>query len=373
LDRLQVAVIVRIGNVARNDLISTVTPLDSDPRNAVVVTLDSAQSGSILIVDTDYVFANIPSAENAVVLSGGTVMTTDVYDPTSVAADAFARGSHTGTQTASTISDFDTEVGNNVDVAANTAKVTNATHTGDVTGATALTITANAVTNAELAQVDTATIKGRTTAGTGDPEDLTPTQVRAIINVEDGADVTDATNVAAAGAVMETLADAKGDIFAASADNTVARLAVGADTFVLTADSGEATGIKWAAGGGGGSTIVVEENGSTVSGGPHDTLNFVGLTATDAGGGTADIAPEPAVYVDYYDAGTTDVGMPTTLGLDTSRQSNALFVLASDQVTVQAGGAGDYAVRYEVSFRESDSSNREVDTGASTLWSPTAH
>jgi len=106
LDRLQVAVIVRIGDVSRNDLITTVTPLDSDPRNAVVVTLDSAQTGRILVVDTDYVFANIPSSENAGVLSGGAALTTDVYDPTTVAGDAFARGNHTGTQLASTISDF---------------------------------------------------------------------------------------------------------------------------------------------------------------------------------------------------------------------------------------------------------------------------
>jgi hypothetical protein len=36
----------------------------------------------------------------------------------------------------------------------------------------------------------TQTIKGRITAGTGDPQDLTATQVRTIINVADGADVT---------------------------------------------------------------------------------------------------------------------------------------------------------------------------------------
>tara|TARA_R100001463_G_scaffold28613_1_gene65535 strand:+ start:535 stop:2169 length:1635 start_codon:yes stop_codon:yes gene_type:complete len=80
------------------------------------------------------------------------------------------------------------------DVTANNAKVTNATHTGDVTGATALTIADDAVTNAKSANVATQTIKGRNTAGTGDPEDLTSTQVRSIINVEDGAtaDQTDA-------------------------------------------------------------------------------------------------------------------------------------------------------------------------------------
>jgi len=38
----------------------------------------------------------------------------------------------------------------NTEITANTAKVTNATHTGDVTGATALTIAANAVTLAKL-------------------------------------------------------------------------------------------------------------------------------------------------------------------------------------------------------------------------------
>ena len=46
----------------------------------------------------------------------------------------------THTHTAADITDFDTEVANNSAVALNTAKVTNATHTGDATGATALTV-----------------------------------------------------------------------------------------------------------------------------------------------------------------------------------------------------------------------------------------
>lgn len=41
------------------------------------------------------------------------------YDPTNVASDAFARANHTGTQTASTISDFDTKVAAETTVAAN--------------------------------------------------------------------------------------------------------------------------------------------------------------------------------------------------------------------------------------------------------------
>jgi hypothetical protein len=45
----------------------------------------------------------------------------------------------------------------------------------------------NVTTNAKLADMAVNTIKGRITAGTGDPEDLTAANVRTIINVADGA------------------------------------------------------------------------------------------------------------------------------------------------------------------------------------------
>lgn len=47
--------------------------------------------------------------------------------------------------------------------------------------------------------------------------------------------------------IQETFVDAKGDILTASADNAPARLAIGANGTVLTAASGEATGLSWAA------------------------------------------------------------------------------------------------------------------------------
>lgn len=46
------------------------------------------------------------------------------------------------------------------------------------------------------------------------------------------------------------LVDAKGDIFVATADNTIGRLPIGANNTVLTADSSEQGGMKWAAAGG---------------------------------------------------------------------------------------------------------------------------
>jgi len=56
------------------------------------------------------------------------------------------------------------------DVAANTLKVTNATHSGDVTGATELTIANSAVTLAKMANMATASLIYRKTAGDGAPE-----------------------------------------------------------------------------------------------------------------------------------------------------------------------------------------------------------
>lgn len=60
------------------------------------------------------------------------------------------------------------------------------TLSGDISGSgtTAITTTigANKVTNSMLAQIATATFKGRTTAGTGDVEDLTGTQATAMLN-----------------------------------------------------------------------------------------------------------------------------------------------------------------------------------------------
>ena len=58
-----------------------------------------------------------------------------------------------------------------------------------------------------VSNVATNTILGRITAGTWNSEELTPAQVRTLINVEDGADVTDATNVDAAGATMNADTD----------------------------------------------------------------------------------------------------------------------------------------------------------------------
>ena len=52
--------------------------------------------------------------------------------------------------------------------------------------------------------------------------------------------------------VPQVLVDSKGDMFVATADNTVSKLSVGSNGTVLTADSNESGGVKWAAASSGG-------------------------------------------------------------------------------------------------------------------------
>ena len=118
---------------------------------------------------------------------------------------------------------------------------------------------AGAVTNAKLADVATATIKGRTTAGTGDVEDLTATQARALLNVEDGAtaDQSGAEIKAAYEAELNAFTDAQftklaGIETGATADQTGAQIKVAyeaeADTNAFTdADHTKLDGIETAA------------------------------------------------------------------------------------------------------------------------------
>jgi hypothetical protein len=57
-------------------------------------------------------------------------------------------------------------------------------------------------------------------------------------------------------AINPTIVDAKGDIIAATGADAVSRLAVGANGTVLTAASGEATGLQWATPSSGGMTVI---------------------------------------------------------------------------------------------------------------------
>ena len=172
---------VRVNNLT---VTGTVTGLPSSATN-----LSTTANSTSLTVNSDTgTDASIPAASTS---AWGAMTDEDKtklngIDTGATANDTDAnlknRANHTGTQAASTISDFDTEVANNTAVQANTAKVgittsqanaiiantakvTNATHTGDVTGDTILTL---ASVNSNVGSFTSADItvdaKGRITA-----------------------------------------------------------------------------------------------------------------------------------------------------------------------------------------------------------------
>jgi hypothetical protein len=148
------------------------------------------------------------------------------------------------------------------------------------------------------------------------------------------------------GAIQSTLVDAKGDLIVATAADTVARLPVGATNgHVLTVDSAEAGGMKWAAasGGIGGSTGTQADNSV--------------LRADGTGGSTAQASD--LVIEDYTATTQGNITLaPRAVSFSATIAASDDFVTATghtfsngDQVTFTSltGGAGLTAnIRYFV-------------------------
>jgi len=132
-----------------------------------------------------------------------------------------------------------------------------------------------------VSNVATDTILGRTTAGSGDSEELTAADVRTLLNVADGADVSPVTSVAG-----ETGVISAGDLRTAlnvedgsTADQTGAEIVSALDT--------ELGGSTWQSGG----SVPVEDDGTEIVAAPT-AINFTGngVTVTDnTGVATVDI------------------------------------------------------------------------------------
>jgi hypothetical protein len=109
------------------------------------------------------------------------------------------------------------------------------------------------------------------TANTSNPHGVTKAQV-GLSNVDNTSDankpVSTAQQTALDAKVNLSLVDAKGDLVVATGDNALTRLAVGTNGHVLTADSAQASGVKWAAAAGGGGGIVAIRQQYVTSGNP---------------------------------------------------------------------------------------------------------
>ena len=179
---------------------------------------------------------------------------------------------------------------------------------------------------------------------------------------------TDDTN-----AIQNAIVDAKGDLISATAADTPARLAVGTNGHVLTADSTEATGIKWAAPAGGGKVLQVVSTTSTTvvtnSTGTYADLVSVTITPSLATSkvlilfscnfnmsGTDSYTKYKLVYDTSTDLIVTDVGTNSTA----LYASGSLSYLHSPSVTT--------AKAYKVVFaKDSGSTTSTSSFGAYTI------
>jgi len=138
-------------------------------------------------------------------------------------------------------------------------------------------------TNVEAALAELATDADAHLADATDAHDA------SAVSVLDAAAVFTATNVETAlkelydsisgGGIPATILDAKGDIIAATAADTASRLAVGTNGHVLTADSAEATGLKWAAAGSGAvaTDVIWDAKGDLVGGTGANTASRLAI------------------------------------------------------------------------------------------------
>ena len=274
--------------------------------------------------------ANSATAAATSASSAATSATAAATSATSAAASATAAATSatsaansatTAAASVATIAGYATSAANSASAAATSATSAAASATAAATSATSAAASA------------TAAATSATSAATSASSALTSANSAAVSAASAAAAVTTA--------IQASIIDAKGDLIVGSAADTAGRLAVGTNGYILTADSAETLGIKWAVAPAGysaptiGTTVIT--SGVTVTTIDTVTLNNATLTGTLTAGATSGTN---GYLLTATTSGVTWAAAPVSLPSQTGNNGK---LLTTDGTTASWAGAAPVA------------------------------
>ena len=233
------------------------TIVSGDIADGTIVNADINASAAIAGTKVNPAFGSQNVSTSGTLASGaqtvtGNIAVSGTVDGRDVATDGTKLD---GIETAATADQTDAEIRTAVENATDSNVFTDADHTklnGIETGATADQTAAEIRTLVESAS---------------DSNVFTDADHTKLNGIEASADVTDATNVNAAAAVMNSDLATKGQLIVGDGSGDPTILGDGQNNYVLVADSNEASGVKWGpAPSAGGLNNIVEDNSPQLGG-----------------------------------------------------------------------------------------------------------